>query len=65
MSLRDFSNLVRIGMILDDDRDWAAKIYQERADTIDPARNVTYLLFSKGLSRDLPIHAHDWLRVKG
>ena len=29
-------------MSLDDDRNWAAKIYQERADTIDADRNVTY-----------------------
>ena len=42
MSLRDFSNLVRFGMSLDDDRDWAATIYQERAETIDADRNVTY-----------------------
>ena len=41
-SLRDFSNLVRFGMSLDDDRDWAATIYQERAETIDADRNVTY-----------------------
>jgi hypothetical protein len=37
-----FSNLVRFGMSLDDDRDWAATIYQERAETIDADRNVTY-----------------------
>jgi hypothetical protein len=37
---------------------------QERAETIDADRNV-YLLFSKGLSGDPPIHARDWLRVKG
>ena len=42
VSLRDFSNLVRFGMSLDDDRDWAATIYQERAETIDADRNVTY-----------------------
>lgn len=41
-SLRDFSNLVRFGMSLDHDRDWAATIYQERAETIDADRNVTY-----------------------
>ena len=29
-------------MSLDDDRNWAAKIYQERADVIDADRNVTY-----------------------
>ena len=28
-------------------------------------RGNGYLLFFKELSRDLPIHAHDWLRVKG
>jgi hypothetical protein len=28
-------------MTLDDDRNWAAKIYQERAETIDADRNVT------------------------
>ncbi len=33
---------VRFSMSLDDDRNWAAKIYQERADTIDADRNVTY-----------------------
>ena len=40
--LRHFSNLVRFIMSLDDDRNWAAKIYQERAETIDADRNVTY-----------------------
>ena len=29
-------------MSLDDDRNWAAKIYQERAETLDADRNVTY-----------------------
>ena len=29
-------------MSLDDDRNWAATIYQERAETIDADRNVTY-----------------------
>ena len=29
-------------MDLRDDRDWAAKIYQERADAIDADQNVTY-----------------------
>ena len=29
-------------MSLDDDRNWASKIYQERADVIDADRNVTY-----------------------
>ena len=29
-------------MSLDHDRDWAATIYQERAETIDADRNVTY-----------------------
>ena len=41
-SLRHFSNLVRFSMSLDDDRNWAAKIYRERAGTIDADRNVTY-----------------------
>ena len=40
--LRHIQNLVRFNMSLNDDRNWAAKIYQERADTIDPDRNVTY-----------------------
>ena len=31
-------------MSLDDDRNWAAKIYQERAETIHADRNVTCLL---------------------
>ena len=31
-------------MSLDDDRNWAAKIYQERAETIDADRNVTCFL---------------------
>jgi hypothetical protein len=29
-------------MSLDDDRNWAAKIYEERADALDPDRNITY-----------------------
>jgi hypothetical protein len=40
-SLRYFSNLVHFSMSLDDDRNWAAKIYQERADAIDADQNVT------------------------
>ena len=62
--LRHFSNLVRFSMSLDDDRNWAAKIYQERADD-HRCGSKHYLLFSKGLSGDLPIHAHDRLRLKG
>jgi S-adenosylmethionine synthetase len=40
--LRHFSNIVRFRISLDDDRNWAAKIYQERAHSIDADRNVTY-----------------------
>jgi hypothetical protein len=40
--LRHFSNLVRFSMSLDDDRNCVATIYQERAETIDADRNVTY-----------------------
>ncbi|HEY5707060.1 MAG TPA: hypothetical protein VIS96_15975 [Terrimicrobiaceae bacterium] len=31
-------------MSLDDDRNWAAKIYEERAEAIDPDQAVTYFL---------------------
>jgi hypothetical protein len=33
--------IVRFSMSLDDDRNWATKIYQERADAIDADQNVT------------------------
>jgi hypothetical protein len=42
LGLRHFSNLVRFVMSLRDDRNWATKIYQERADAIDVDQNVTY-----------------------
>jgi hypothetical protein len=42
--LRAFSNLVCFCMSLRDDRNWAMKIYEERADVLDADRNITYFL---------------------
>jgi hypothetical protein len=42
VALRQFSNLACFRMSLRKDRNWATKIYQERAVAIDADQNVTY-----------------------
>jgi hypothetical protein len=39
---RIFKNLVRFNMSLDEDRNWVAKICEERADVLEADRSVTY-----------------------
>ena len=55
---------INLCMSLDDDRNWAAKIYRERAETIDADRNVTYFFLEKGQIRSQP-YMRRWLRLKG
>ena len=64
MGVRQFSNLVCFRMSLPEDRNWAAKIYQERAVALDADQNVTYF-FLKDYPEICRYMRYDRIRLQG